>query len=91
MVKIAQLMIPQPPGVENIVIFACPRIIFGKVGQSSFFVKFDTTMPCMVKIAQLMIPQPPGVENIVIFAIRAAVSEIQLFLTLNGKLALIGY
>ena len=33
-------------------------IIFGKVGQSSFFVKFDTTMPYMVKIAQLMIPQP---------------------------------
>ena len=48
-------------------------------------------MPYMVKIAQLMIPQPPGVENIVIFAIRAAVSEIQLVLTLNGKLALIGY
>ena len=48
-------------------------------------------MPYMVKIAQLMIPQPPGVENIAIFAIRAAVSEIQLFLTLNGKLALIGY
>ena len=34
-------------------------IIFGKVGQSSFLVKFDTTMPYMVKIAQLMIPQPP--------------------------------
>ena len=34
-------------------------IIFGKVGQSSYFVKFDTTMPYMVKIAQLMIPQPP--------------------------------
>ena len=48
-------------------------------------------MPYMVKIAHLMIPQPPGVENIVIFAIQAAVSEIQLFLTLNGKLALIGY
>ena len=48
-------------------------------------------MPYMVKIAQLMIPQPPGVQNIVIFAIRAAVSEIQLFLTLSGKLALIGY
>ena len=49
-------------------------------------------MPYMVKISQLMIHQPPlGVENIVIFAIRAAVSEIQLFLTLNGKLALIGY
>ena len=48
-------------------------------------------MPYMVKIAQLMIPQPPWVENIVIFAIRAAVSEIQLFLPLNGKLALIGY
>ena len=48
-------------------------------------------MPYMVKIDQLMIPQPPGVENIVIFAIRAAVSEIQLFLTLNGNLALIGY
>ena len=45
----------------------------------------------MVKIAQLMIPQPLRVENIFIFAIRAAVSEIQLFLTLNGKLALIGY
>ena len=42
-------------------------------------------MPYMVKFAQLMIPQPP------FFAIRAAVSEIQLFLTLNGKLALIGY
>ena len=48
-------------------------------------------MPYMVKIAQLMSPQSPGVQNIVIFAIRAAVSEIQLFLTLNGKLALIGY
>ena len=48
-------------------------------------------MPYMVKIAQLMIVQPPGVENIVIFAIRAAVSKIQLFLGLNGKLALIGY
>ena len=48
-------------------------------------------MPYMVKIAQLMIPQTPGVQNIVIFGIRAAVSEIQLFLTLNGKLALIGY
>ena len=69
----------------------CPSIIFGKVGQSSFLVKFDTTMPYMVKIAQLMFPQPPGVENIVIFAIRVAVSEIQLFLSLNGKLALIGY
>ena len=71
----------------------CPRIIFGKVhvGQSSFLVKFDTTMPYMVKIAQLMIPLPPWVENIVIFAIRAAVSEIQLILALNGKLALIGY
>ena len=34
----------------------CPRIIFGKVGQSFCFVKFDTTMPYMVKIAQLMIP-----------------------------------
>ena len=34
----------------------CPRIIFGKVGQSCCFVKFDTTMPYMVKIAQLMIP-----------------------------------
>ena len=45
-------------------------------------------MPCKVKIAQLIIP---GVENIVILAIRAAVSEIQLFLSLNGKLALIGY
>ena len=31
-------------------------IIFGKVGQSFCFVKFDTTMPYMVKIAQLMIP-----------------------------------
>ena len=48
-------------------------------------------MPYMVEIAQLMIPKPPGVEHIVIFAIWAAVSEIQLFLTLNGKLALIGY
>ena len=34
----------------------CPRIIFGKVGQSFCFVKFDTTMPYMVKIAQVMIP-----------------------------------
>ena len=42
-------------------------------------------------IAQLMIPKPLGVENLVIFAIRAAVSEIQLILALNGKLALIGY
>ena len=31
------------------------------------------------------------VENIVIFAIPAAVSEIQLFLTLNGKLFIIYY
>ena len=46
-------------------------------------------MPYMVKIDQLIIPQPPGVENIVIFAIRPAVSEIQLFLTFRGKLALI--
>ena len=38
-------------------------------------------MPYMVKIAQLMILYAPGVENIVIFAIRAAVFEIQLFLT----------
>ena len=45
-------------------------------------------MPKMVKIAQIIIL---GVENIVIFAIRAAVSEIQLILILNGKLALIGY
>ena len=46
----------------------------------------------MVKIAQLMIPQPPwGRKKNRYFAIRAAVSEIQLFLTLNGKLALIGY
>ena len=37
---------------------------------------------CRTTLAQL---------NIVIFAIRAAVSEIQLVLTLNGKLALIGY
>ena len=48
-------------------------------------------MPRMVRIAQLIIFLLPWVENIVIFAIRAAVSEIQLFLTLNGKLALIGY
>ena len=48
-------------------------------------------MPYMVKIAQLLNLKPLGVENIVIFAIRAAVSEIQLILTLNGKLALIGY
>ena len=45
----------------------------------------------MVKIAQLMILYTHGVENIVIFAIRAAVFEIQLILTLNGKLSLIGY
>ena len=39
----------------------------------------------MVRIAQLMILiKPIGVENIVIFAIRAAVSEMQLILTLNG-------
>ena len=70
----------------------CPTIIFGKVGQSFCFVKFDTTMPYMVKIAQLMIPQPPLGSKISLFLpIRAAVSEIQLFLTLNGKLALIGY
>ena len=30
----------------------CPRIIFGKIGQSLFFVKFDTTMSYMVKIAR---------------------------------------
>ena len=49
-------------------------------------------MPYIVKIAQLMIPQPPwGRKYRYFFAIRAAVSEIQLFLTLNGKLALIGY
>ena len=45
----------------------------------------------MVKIVPINDSQPPGVENIVIFAIRAAFSDIQLFLTLNGKLALIGY
>ena len=56
-----------------------------------FFVKFDTTMPKIVRMSQLMIRKPLGVENIVIFAIRAAVSEIQLILTLNGKLALLGY
>ena len=48
-------------------------------------------MPYMVEIGQLMIFKPHGVENIVIFEIRAAVFEIQLILTLNGKLALIGY
>ena len=49
-------------------------------------------MPYMVTIAQLMIPQPPlGSKISLFFAIRAAVSKIQLFLTLNGKLALIGY
>ena len=48
-------------------------------------------MPYMVKIAQLMIPQPPWGRKYRYFVIRAAVSEIQLFLTLNGKLALIGY
>ena len=48
-------------------------------------------MPYMVKIAKLVIPKPHGVENIVIFAIRAVVFEIQLILTLNGELALIGY
>ena len=41
-------------------------------------------MPYMVKIAQLMIPYSPGVENILIFPIRAAVSEIQLFLTFES-------
>ena len=46
-------------------------------------------MPYMVKIAQSI--NAPWVKNFVIFAIRAAVSEIQLILTLNGKLALIGY
>ena len=55
MVKIAQLMIPQPPWGRKYRYF----LRSGKVGQSSFFVKFDTTMPYMVKIAQLMIPQPP--------------------------------
>ena len=48
-------------------------------------------MPYMVKIGQLIIPQPPGVENIAIFAIRAAVSEIQLFLTLNGFVCLLEF
>ena len=48
-------------------------------------------MPNIVRIAQLMFLYAPWVENIVIFAIRAAVSEIQLILALNGKLALIGY
>ena len=48
-----------------------------------FFVKCDTT----IQINDFL--RPSGVENIVIFAIRSAVSEIQLFLTLNGKLALV--
>ena len=46
-------------------------------------------MPYMVKIDQIMIPQSPWGRKYRYFAIRAAVSEIQLFLGLNGKLALI--
>ena len=45
----------------------------------------------MVKIAQLMIPSPHVVENITNYAIRAAASEMQLILTWNGKLVLVGY
>ena len=30
-----------------------PRIIFGKIGQSSFIVKFDTTMSDMIRIGQI--------------------------------------
>ena len=44
-------------------------------------------MPYMVKINDSV--SPVGSIDIVIFAMRAAVSEIQLMLTLNGKLALI--
>ena len=44
-------------------------------------------MPCKNECAINDSLTPHGVENIVIFA----VSEIQLILTLNGKLALIGY
>ena len=43
-------------------------------------------MPKVIKIAPIN-----DSLNIVIFSIRAAISEIQLILTLNGKLALIGY
>ena len=46
----------------------------------------------MVKIAQIMFALSPlGSKISLFFAIRAAVSDIQLILTLNGKLALIGY
>ena len=75
MVKISQLMIPS--------LFL----------RSEQLCNLTPTASYMVKIAQLMIRSGPyiGVENIVIFAIRAAVSEIQLISTLNGKLSLIGY
>ena len=37
----------------------------------------------------MILKKSPVVENIANFAIRAAVSEIQLILTIRGKLALI--
>ena len=65
-------------------------IIFGKVGQSYFFGEiwhhhalYGQNCPINDSLT------PMGVENIVIIAIRAAVSEIQLFLTCRGQLALI--
>ena len=63
----------------------------GKVGQSSFFGKIGHHHALyMVTFAQLMNSNPLGVKNTTIFAIQAVVSEIQLSLTSNGKLALIG-
>ena len=55
-------------------------------------VKFDTTMPKVIRIATINDSLSPlGSKISLFFVIRAAISEIQLILTLNGKLALIGY
>ena len=55
-----------------------------------FFVKFDTTMPKVIRIAPINDSLSPlGSKISLFFSIRAAISEIQLILTLNGKLALI--
>ena len=48
-------------------------------------------MPYMVKIAQLIIPQPPWGRKYRYFCDPSSRFRDTLFLTLNGKLALIGY
>ena len=64
-------------GAQGLFLESRPNLIF----------VWNLTPPCLIW-SNLPINV---VENIIIFAIRAAVSEIQLILTLNGNLALIGY